>query len=102
MECNCFAEKTWKCIQLLLLSHVCLIEFWCIDKGMTIHPRKLMTDPVEKHFGNGRQMVAGSRSGMTIHHWTKADHAMLAVETNCVVIGNNSSVGVFQTRSTRF
>ena len=97
-----FANETWKCIQLLLLSHVCLIEFWCIGKGMTIHPRKLMTDPVEKHFGNGRQMVAGSRSGMTTSQWITADtHATLAVEANYAAIGNNSGAGVFQTRNKR-
>ena len=102
-EWKTFADKTWKCIQLLLLSHVCLIEFWCIGKGVTIHPRKLMTDPVEKHFGNGRQIMAGSRSGMTTSQWTTADtHATLAVEANYAVIGNNSGARAFQTRSERF
>ena len=88
---------------MLLLFHVCLIEFWCIGKGMTIHPRKLMTDPVEKHFGNGRQMVAGSRSEITTSQWTTVDtHAMLAVEAKCAAISNNSGTRLFQTRSKRF
>ena len=86
-----FADKIWKCIQVLLLSRVCLIEFWCIGKGMTIYPRKLLTGPVEKHFGNGRQIMAGSRSGMTTSQWTTADtHATLAVEDNYTAIDNNS------------
>ncbi len=95
-EWNFFADETWRCIQLLILSHVCIIEHYCVKRGFKIHPCRLNTDPVEKHFCNGRQMVGGSRTGMTESQWINADTAAtLAVEANFAAVGNNSNAGNF-------
>ena len=51
-EYNFFAAETWNCIQMMLLGHVVIIQYWCIGKRMNINPRVLNTDPVEHHFGN--------------------------------------------------
>ena len=50
-EWNFFADDTWNCIQMLVMSHLVLIQIYCIEKGMKLVPRKLNTDPCENYFG---------------------------------------------------
>ena len=87
---NFFAPETWNCIQMLILSHVVIIEYWCIGKCMSINPRVLNTDPVEHHFGNCRQMVGGSHAGLTVMGFDQGDtKAGLAKAVNYHNVGNN-------------
>ena len=89
-EYNFFADETWKCMQMLLLGHVSLIQLYCINRGMTIDPRAINTDPVEHHFGNGRQMVGGSTNSMTTSAWGHSDaKSGLAKTANYSNVGNN-------------
>ena len=60
-----FADSTWQCIQMMVLGHVVVIEVWCIKRGMEVNPKAMNTDPVEHHFGNLRQMIGRSYSGLT-------------------------------------
>ena len=60
-------------MQMLILSHVVVIEYWCIGKGMNVNPRVLNTDPVEHHFGNCRQMVGGSQAGLNVMGFDQGD-----------------------------
>ena len=108
-EWNFFADDTWNCIQMLVMSHLVLIQIYCIEKGMKLVPRKLNTDPCENYFGNGRQMVGGSTHAMTTSQWGHADaKAGLAEAANFAAIGNSKnsqdkapSIG-FKKRMTKF
>lgn len=87
---NFFAPETWQCIQILILSHVTLIQLYSIEKGMTVNPLVLCTDSVEHHFGNSRQHQGGSTAGLTVQQADTAD--TLAGVTNAFhwdTVGNN-------------
>ena len=93
-EYNFFADETWKCMQMLLLSHVVLIHYWCIERDMSINPHVLNTDPVEHHFGNCRQMVGGSTQGLTVQQIGFGDTKTgLAKSANYHNVGNNRLAG---------
>jgi hypothetical protein len=72
-EFNFFADETWRNLQALVLGNVFLIQYWVLDKGLSINPRTLNTDCLEHHFGNGRQITAGSHHGLTVSMWQAAD-----------------------------
>lgn len=89
---NFFAAETWKCIQLLILSHVEMIQIYCIDQNLKINPRKTNTDPVEWHFGAARQQKGGSTSSLTMQQFD--DAAFLSSVSNAAkynIVGNNKS-----------
>ena len=57
---------------------------------MRVNPRKMNTDPCEKHFGNTRQCVGGSRSGLNTEQFQISDaRAGMAERANFAAIGNN-------------
>ena len=72
-EFHFFANETWRNIQWLILGHVFLIQFWVKGKGFSFNPRVANTDCIEHHFGNGRQMTAGSHNSLTAMQWNYAD-----------------------------
>ena len=79
-------------MQMLILSHVDIIEYWCIGKGMSINPRVLKTDPVEHHFGNYCQMVGGSQASLTVMDSDQGDtKSGLAKAVNYHNTGNNKN-----------
>ncbi len=89
-EWNFFADATWNCIQMLILSHVVIIEFYCRKMGFKIKPSAITTDPCEKHFGNCRQNQGGSRTSLNSSQWTTGDcKATLAESANFAAVGNN-------------
>ena len=75
---------------MLILSHVVVIQLYCVNKKMKVHPKRITTDPCEKHFGNARQCVGGSRTAMVTAQWGDADaKAGLAEKANYAAVGNN-------------
>lgn len=89
-EYNFLAAETWSTIQMMILSHVVLIELYCIRKKMVINPHRINTDPCEHHFGNGRQSIGGSTNGMTTAAWGNADcKSGLAKASQYNAVGNN-------------
>lgn len=88
-EYNFLATITWDCLRNLILGHVFMIQYYSIKRGYTIDPRTLSTDPVEHHFGNCRQMVGGSTSGLTSAQYTQADRkASLSKAVGFAAVGN--------------
>ncbi|EJK60144.1 hypothetical protein THAOC_19553 [Thalassiosira oceanica] len=110
-EWNFFADETWKCIQMLIMSHVILIQWYCIERGMKLSPRRMNTDPVENHFGNCRSSVGGSTQSLTTAQWGAGDaKAGLAEAANFAAIGNSRRasegepvpLNMFSKRGTRY
>ena len=96
---NFFAPETWNCMQMLILSHVVVIEYWCIGKGMKVNPRVLNTDPVEHHFGNCRQMVGGSHAGLNVMGFDQGDtKSGLVKAANYNNVGNNKNANKVPTK----
>lgn len=89
---NFFADETWQCIQILLLSHVTVIQLYCIEKGFTINPLVICTDTVEQHFGNSRQSQGGSTASLTVQQADTADTTAGVVnDAHWEKIGNNKN-----------
>ena len=89
-EFHFFADDTWRCIQMMVLGHVVVIEVWCLQRRMKVNPKVMNTDPVEHHFGNLRQMIAGSHAGFTSVSASQADTKYgLAKTANYNVVENN-------------
>ena len=87
---NFFAAETWKCIQILILSHVTVIQLYCLERGFTVNPRTLCTDTVEQHFGNSKQHHGGSRQGLTVQQMNNADTTAGVVnDSYWGLVGNN-------------
>lgn len=87
---NFLAPETWRCIRILILTHVTVLQLYVIERGFTINPRLLCTDCVEQHFGNVRQKKAGSTNGCTVRVWDQGD--FLASAQNAAywsLVGNN-------------
>ena len=76
-------------MQILILLHVIIIEYWCIGTGMSINSHVLDTDPVDHHFGNCHQMVGGSHAGLTIIGFDRHPKAGLVKASNYHDVGNN-------------
>lgn len=89
-EYNFFAAETWKCIQLLILSHVVVIQIYCLDQKISINPRTLNTDCVEHHFGDARQFAGGSTSRLSGLQFDYADFLSgISVQAKFEAVGNN-------------
>eukprot|EP00984_Skeletonema_dohrnii_P013632 scaffold5653_cov95-Skeletonema_dohrnii-CCMP3373.AAC.7 len=102
-EYNFLAPITWDCLRNLILGHVFIIQYYCIERGFTIDPRTLNTDPVEQHFGNGRQFVGGSTHGLTARGWNHADQkAGLARMRGYGAVGNCQGSGEHFTKMEKF
>ena len=75
---------------MIILSHVVIIQYWCIEKNMKIKPSLMTTYPCENHFGNGRQNCGGSRTGLAVLGWQASDNkSTLAKPENFAAVGNN-------------
>ena len=89
-EYHFFADSTWQCIQMMVLGHFVVIEVWCIQRRMEVNPRVMNTDPVEHHFGNLRQMIGGSHSGLNCMSASQGGaKGGLAKQANYAPVGNN-------------
>ena len=85
-----FADETWKCMQMLILSHIVVIQVHAIEEEMKIKPSAMTTDPCENHFGNTRQNCGGSRTGLAVMGWQAGDNkSTLAKASNFSAVGNN-------------
>ena len=57
---------------------------------MKINPRRMNTDPCEKHFGNAYQCVVSSCTAMVTEQWGDVDvKSGLAERANYAAVGNN-------------
>ena len=72
-----FAEETWFRIRALILTHVCVIEICCIQKHVSVNPRSMNTDTVERTFGDKRQMVGGSHNKLTALDFDRGDKNLM-------------------------
>ncbi len=91
-EYNFFAAETSFCIKSLLLSHVAVIQFYCIERGNSVNPRTLNTDAVEWHFADSRQMAGGSTNKLTAAGFNRADKkASTSNAARMSLVGNNAS-----------
>jgi hypothetical protein len=89
---NFFADETWRNLQWLVLGNVFLIQYWVLDRGFSINPRTLNTDCMEHHFGNCRQITAGSHHGLTVSMWQAGDaKASRLKQARHALKGNNSN-----------
>ena len=80
-----------------------MIQYYSIERGFTIDPRTLNTDPVEHHFGNCRQMVGGSTSGLTAAAFSQADRkANLAKLAGYNAVGNCRGANEHFTKQKKF
>jgi hypothetical protein len=104
-EYKLFADETWRCIQSLILAHVCIIQLYCIEKKETIKPRVINTDVVEWFFGDARSMVGGSTNKLRAKAADAADRKAGAFNRGKHgVLGNNKSGEdtVFKREANRF
>ena len=77
-------------MQMLILSHVIIIQVYAIKEDLKIKPSAMTTDPCENHFGNTRQNVGGSRTGLAVMGWQVGDNkSTLAEASNFAAVGNN-------------
>jgi hypothetical protein len=89
---NFFADETWFCIKSLLLSHITVIQLYCVMKSESISPRTLNTDTVEWVFGNARQMVGGSSNKLSAAGFDRADKKASTFNlAKFSLVGNNST-----------
>ncbi|KAL7549851.1 hypothetical protein ACHAWF_013111 [Thalassiosira exigua] len=89
-EWNFFADETWNCMKMLIMSNVLVIQYHCIERKFIINPRSMLTDSCENHFGNVRQCQAGSRTAVTVQQWSTGDcNAILVEPANFATIGNH-------------
>lgn len=90
-EYNFFAPETWFCIRALLLGHIAVIQYYCLDRGESINPSSMNTDVVEWFFGDARQMMGGSTNKLNALGFNRADqksNAFNAAKSN--LVGNNA------------
>jgi hypothetical protein len=72
-EWSFLPEITWANLNGLVLGHVAMIQYYCIENGYTIVPRRTNTDPCENHFANCRQMGGGSTNSLDVTRARVAD-----------------------------
>ena len=91
-EYNSFTDETWRRIQSLILSHVCIIQVYFIEKKATINPHVINTNVVESFFGNARSTVGGSTNKLRAKAANAASRKAGAFNRGKHgVLGNNKS-----------
>jgi hypothetical protein len=87
-----FADKTYFCIQSLLLSQITAIQIYCVKKGESINPGTMNTDTVRWHFVDARQMVRRSTNKLSAIAFDVADKkAGCFNAANFLLLGNNAN-----------
>jgi hypothetical protein len=98
-----FANKTWFCIQSLLLAHVTVIHIYCVMKSKSISPQTMNTDTFECFFGDAWQMVDGSTNKLMAAGFNRADKkASTFNAAKFAIVGNDSTGGNMFGRNKRF
>eukprot|EP00978_Attheya_sp_CCMP212_P043070 scaffold274581_cov57-Attheya_sp.AAC.3 len=70
---NCLPSGIWRDLHSLMIGHVVIIQYYCIENGQTVVPKNTNMDPCENHFANARQLCGRSTNSLDVAKARAAD-----------------------------